>query len=271
MEATTEAQADVASPVPRRDDDGPGERRRVDAGLESGRAPADLDRDIHAAPVGQFEHGVDEVDVHAKRVVRARGGGCGPTSLVQVRGHDRGRSGPPKEHRDQQANDALAGHEDRFSEPRVGVEHHRDRRLEVRGEHPDVGWEAFGQPDRKVGRHDVLGLMRVVHKDEVVHRQLRDARADLDHAADARVGELDREAEVAADGREIGLQLARGAAAIDEELAPGTHPGDQRADPDVVGSDGRGGFLPDLHSLRPAEPDGLRHHLRSGAPARRRR
>ena len=89
MEATTEAQADVASPVPRRDDDGPGERRRVDAGLESGRAPADLDRDIHAAPVGQFENGVDEVDVHAKCVVRARGGGCGPTSLVQIRGHDR--------------------------------------------------------------------------------------------------------------------------------------------------------------------------------------
>ena len=153
----------------------------------------------------------------------------------------------------------------------MGVEHHRDRRLEVRGEHPDVGWEAFGQPDRSVGRHDVLGLMRVVHEDEVVHRQLGDARADLDHAADARVGELDREAEVAADGGEIGLQLARGAAAIDEELAPGTHPGDQGADPDVVGSDGRGRFLPDLHSLRPAEPDGLRHRLRSGAPARRRR
>ena len=122
-----------------------------------------------------------------KCVVRAGGGGRGPTSLVQIRGHDRRRSGPPKEHRDQQADDALAGHEDRFSEPGVGVEHHRDRRLEVRGEHPDVGWEPVGQADRKVGRHDVLGLMRMVHEDEVVHRQLGDARADLDHAADARV------------------------------------------------------------------------------------
>ncbi len=271
MEATTEGQADVAGPVPRRDDDGPGERRGVDAGLESGRAPADLDRDIHAAPVGQLEHGVDEVDVRAKCVVRAGGGGCGSTSLVQIRGHDRGRSCPPKEHRDQQADDALAGHEDRFSEPGVGVEHHRDCRLEVRGEHPDVGWEPIGQPDWKVGRHDVLGLMRMVHEDEVVHRQRGDARADLDHAADARVRELDRETEVAADGGEIGLQVARGTASIDEELAPGTHPGDQRADPDVVGSDGRGRFLPDLHSLRPGEPDGLRHRLRSGAPARRRR
>jgi len=65
--------------------------------------------------------------------------------------------------------------------------------------------------------------------------------------------------------------LARGAAAINKELAPGTHPGDQRADPDVVGSDRRGRFPPDLHSPRPAEPDGVRHHPRSGAPARRRR
>ena len=59
MEAATEAQAGVASPVPRCDDDGPGERRRVDAGLESGGAPTDLDRDVHAAPIGEFEHGVD--------------------------------------------------------------------------------------------------------------------------------------------------------------------------------------------------------------------
>ena len=94
MEATTEAQADVASPVPRRDDDGPGERRRVEAGLESGRAPADLDRHVHAPPVGQFEHGIDEVDVHAKCVVRASGGRRGATSLVQIRGHDEGSLRP---------------------------------------------------------------------------------------------------------------------------------------------------------------------------------
>ena len=65
MEATSEGQPDVAGPVPRRDDDGPGERRGVDAGLESGRAPADLDRDIHTAPVRQLEDGVDEVGVRA--------------------------------------------------------------------------------------------------------------------------------------------------------------------------------------------------------------
>ena len=82
MEATTEAQGDVAGPVPRRNDDGPGERRRVDASLEGGRAPADLDGNIYTAPVGQLEHGVDEVHVHAKCVIRARGGGCRPASLV---------------------------------------------------------------------------------------------------------------------------------------------------------------------------------------------
>ena len=40
------AQARVASPVPRRDDDGPGERCRVEAGLQRNQAPAGLDRDI---------------------------------------------------------------------------------------------------------------------------------------------------------------------------------------------------------------------------------
>src|SRR5262245_50846338 len=113
--------------------------------------------------------------------------------------------------------------------------------------------------------------MRVVHEDQVVQHQVGYARADLDHAADARVGELDWEAEVAADSGEIGLELAWGAAAIDEELAPCAYAGDERADPDVVRPDPRFRLLLDLHSPRPDEPDGLRHHVQSKAPVRPRR
>ena len=136
--------------------------------------PLDLDRDIHAAPVGQLEDGVDEVVVHAE--VR------GPRRRRRMR-RDVARADPtvtigvaPARRRSiviEQADDALADDEDRFSEPRVGVEHHRDRRLEVRGEHPDVGGRPSGRRIGAVGRHDVLGLMRMVHEDEVVHRQTR--------------------------------------------------------------------------------------------------
>ena len=169
MKAITEVEVHVATPVPGRDNHRPAKCQRVDAALESGRASAGLDRDIHSAPIGQFENRFIEVDVQAYCVVCACGGGCGLASVVEIHGHYRARSDLPKEHRDQQANDALAGHEDRFSEPRVGVEHQRDRRLEVRDEDSYVGWDPFGHLDRSVGWHHVFGLMRVVHKNEVVH------------------------------------------------------------------------------------------------------
>jgi hypothetical protein len=66
--------------------------------------------------------------------------------------------------------------------------------------------------------------MWVVDEDQIIEGGQLDSRSSLDDRPDARVPELDRETEVATDGRQVRLKLARDLSAVDEELAPGAEP-----------------------------------------------